>query len=178
MDKEVIGEDKFMGLARVGILDWVAQGKYDGVIELFDKLNHHAGQLVSRELSLLFLVHLDVHKLTLIPTLQAISASFYRNGTYPQRTPQHSDAANTSTPRQDTLVGRGKENEDGNITHGQEFTEKEIIEAFRSFDLDKNNYVGAAEIRHVLLNIGERPTDEEVDEMIRMVDKNGDGQVA
>ena len=55
MDKEVIGEDKFMGLARVGILDWVAQGKYDGVIELFDKLNHHAGQLVSRELSLLFL---------------------------------------------------------------------------------------------------------------------------
>jgi len=57
MDKEVIGEDKFMGLARVGILDWVAQGKYDGVIELFDKLNHHAGQLVSRELSLLFLVH-------------------------------------------------------------------------------------------------------------------------
>ena len=63
MDKEVIGEDKFMGLARVGILDWVAQGKYDGVIELFDKLNHHAGQLVSRELSLLFLVHLDVHEL-------------------------------------------------------------------------------------------------------------------
>ena len=59
-----------------------------------------------------------------------------------------------------------------------EKTEKEIIEAFRSFDLDKNNYVGAAEIRHVLLNIGERPTDEEVDEMIRMVDKNGDGQVA
>ena len=160
-------------------LDWVAQGKYDGVIELFDKLNHHAGQLVSRELSLLFLVHLDAHKLTLIATLQAISASFYRNGTYPQRTPQHSDAANTSTPRQDTLVGRGKENEDGNITQqGEEFTEKEIIEAFRSFDLDKNNYVGAAEIRHVLLNIGERPTDEEVDEMIRMVDKNGDGQVA
>lgn len=38
-------------------------------------------------------------------------------------------------------------------------------------------HTGAAEIRHVLLNIGERPTDEEVDEMIRMVDKNGDGQV-
>ncbi|KAL7530084.1 hypothetical protein ACHAXR_003299, partial [Thalassiosira sp. AJA248-18] len=144
-DKEVVGADKFMGFARVGILDWVAQGNYEGAIELFDKLNHHAGQL-------------------------AVSASFYRNGTYSQRTHRSEKSA---TPRD----SKGKENEDMN-SQGEEFTEKEIIEAFRSFDLDKNNYVGAAEIRHVLLNIGERPTDEEVDEMIRMVDKNGDGQVA
>ena len=58
------------------------------------------------------------------------------------------------------------------------FTDKEILEAFQAFDLDHNNYVGAAEIRHVLINIGESPTDEEVDEMIRMVDKDGDGQVS
>ena len=38
--------------------------------------------------------------------------------------------------------------------------------------------MGAAEIRHVLINIGEQVTDEEVDEMIRMVDKDGDGQVS
>lgn len=38
--------------------------------------------------------------------------------------------------------------------------------------------MGAAEIRHVLINIGENVTDEEVDEMIRMVDKDGDGQVS
>ena len=44
----------------------------------------------------------------------------------------------------------------------QEFADKEILDAFRSFDLDKNNYVGAAELRHVLVNIGERVTDEEV----------------
>jgi hypothetical protein len=44
--------------------------------------------------------------------------------------------------------------------------------------LDHNNYIGAAEIRHVLINIGESPTDEEVDEMIRMVDVDGDGQVS
>ncbi|RHY35397.1 hypothetical protein DYB32_000164 [Aphanomyces invadans] len=50
--------------------------------------------------------------------------------------------------------------------------------AFKAFDLDHNNYVGAAEIRHVLINIGESPTDEEVDEMIRMVDIDGDGQVS
>jgi len=101
-----------------------------------------------------------------------VSASFYRHGTYSGKMqPPEASVA----PRD--AAGRGKENKDGNAQE-EEFTEKEIIEAFRSFDLDKNNYVGAAEIRHVLLNIGERPTDEEVDEMIRMVDKNGDGQVA
>ncbi len=44
----------------------------------------------------------------------------------------------------------------------QDFTDNEILEAFRSFDLDKNNYVGAAEIRHVLVNIGEKVEDEVV----------------
>jgi serine/threonine-protein phosphatase 2B regulatory subunit len=58
------------------------------------------------------------------------------------------------------------------------FTDDEILEAFKAFDLDKNNFVGAAEIRHVLINIGEQVTDEEVDEMIRMVDSDGDGQVS
>jgi serine/threonine-protein phosphatase 2B regulatory subunit len=58
------------------------------------------------------------------------------------------------------------------------FTDEEILEAFKAFDLDKNNFVGAAEIRHVLINIGEQVTDEEVDEMIRMVDADGDGQVS
>jgi serine/threonine-protein phosphatase 2B regulatory subunit len=58
------------------------------------------------------------------------------------------------------------------------FTDDEIYEAFVAFDLDKNSFVGAAEIRHVLINIGEQVTDEEVDEMIRMVDRDGDGQVS
>jgi Ca2+-binding EF-hand superfamily protein len=39
---------------------------------------------------------------------------------------------------------------------------REIKEAFMAFDLDHNNFVGAAEIRHVLVNIGENVTDEEV----------------
>merc|ERR1719331_1369559 len=34
------------------------------------------------------------------------------------------------------------------------------------------------QLRHVLINIGEQVTDEEVDEMIRMCDKDGDGQVS
>lgn len=32
----------------------------------------------------------------------------------------------------------------------------QIWEAFVAFDLDKNKFVGAAEIRHVLVNIGEQ----------------------
>jgi serine/threonine-protein phosphatase 2B regulatory subunit len=58
------------------------------------------------------------------------------------------------------------------------FSDSEIKDAFISFDLDKNSFIGAAEIRHVLVNIGENVTDDEVDEMIRMVDGDGDGQVS
>ena len=37
--------------------------------------------------------------------------------------------------------------------------------AFHEFDLTGNGYIGAAEIKHVLIQLGEVPTDEEVDEM-------------
>ncbi len=57
------------------------------------------------------------------------------------------------------------------------FNDEEIRAAFDFIDLDKNDYVGAAEIRHVLICMGELVTDEEVDMMITMVDSDGDGQV-
>ena len=59
-----------------------------------------------------------------------------------------------------------------------EFTDQEIKDAFNFLDLDKNGFIGAAEIRHILICMGELITDEEVDEMIRMVDTDGDGQVS
>merc|ERR1712167_338426 len=49
-----------------------------------------------------------------------------------------------------------------------EFTDGEIEAAFKFIDLDHNGYVGAAEIRHVLVCMGELITDEEVDMMIKM----------
>ena len=55
---------------------------------------------------------------------------------------------------------------------------EEMKEAFREFDLDKNGYVGAAEIAHILQSMGEKATDDEVDEMILMADLDGDGQVS
>lgn len=57
------------------------------------------------------------------------------------------------------------------------FSDEEIKEAFDTFDLDKNRFVGAMEIKHILAVIGEEATDEEIDEMIRMCDADGDGQV-
>ena len=38
-------------------------------------------------------------------------------------------------------------------------------------------FYSAAELRHVMTNLGEKLTDEEVDEMIREADLDGDGQV-
>jgi len=60
---------------------------------------------------------------------------------------------------------------------GRPYTDEEIKVAFDTFDLDKNRFVGASEIRHVLSLIGEVATDEEIDEMVRMCDADGDGQV-
>ena len=45
------------------------------------------------------------------------------------------------------------------------------------FDKDGNGFISAAELRHVMTNLGEKLTDEEVDEMIREADIDGDGQV-
>merc|ERR1711924_557064 len=56
-------------------------------------------------------------------------------------------------------------------------TEEELIEAFRVFDKDGNGFISAAELRHIMTNLGEKLTDEEGDEMIREADIDGDGQI-
>lgn len=56
-------------------------------------------------------------------------------------------------------------------------TEEEIKEAFKVFDRDGNGFISAAELRHVMTNLGEKLSDEEVDEMVREADIDGDGQI-
>lgn len=43
-----------------------------------------------------------------------------------------------------------------------EFSDDEISAAFKFLDLDHNLHIGAAEIRHILICMGELITDEEV----------------
>merc|ERR1711976_403676 len=56
-------------------------------------------------------------------------------------------------------------------------TEEELREAFKVFDRDGNQLISAAELRQVMTTLGEKLTDEEVDEMIREADVDGDGQI-
>ena len=129
MDKEVVGNDKFMGRAKINILDWIAVGSFDGTIETEDKSGKHAGKI-------------------------QISAKF-------KRTEIHGLSTAQTLKTSMDLPGKSNLPKAQRDPNG-EFTNDEIYQAFHSFDLDNNNYVGAAEIRHVLVNIGERVTDEEV----------------
>ncbi|KAF5390956.1 hypothetical protein D9757_003963 [Collybiopsis confluens] len=56
-------------------------------------------------------------------------------------------------------------------------SEEEIKEAFKVFDKDGNGFISSAELRHVMTNLGEKLSDNEVDEMIREADVDGDGQI-
>ena len=56
--------------------------------------------------------------------------------------------------------------------------EEEIQEAFCVFDKDSNGFISAAELRQVMINLGEKQVEDQVDEMIREADIDGDGQVS
>ncbi|RLO12141.1 hypothetical protein DYB28_011694 [Aphanomyces astaci] len=153
-DKEQSGTDRFMGQCRVDLIAWIAKGGFEGDLDLKDEQNQDAGKVAA------------VVKFTkpVVGPAGPIKAP-------PQIIPgvvgpPQGMGAPPAAPAEPPRDPNGK------------FSDSEILEAFKAFDLDHNNYVGAAEIRHVLINIGESPTDEEVDEMIRMVDIDGDGQVS
>lgn len=56
--------------------------------------------------------------------------------------------------------------------------EEEIRETFKVFDRDSNGFISPAELRYVMNNLGEKLTDDEVDEMIREMDEDGDGMIS
>jgi calmodulin len=59
--------------------------------------------------------------------------------------------------------------------------EEELIECFKVFDRDNNGFISAAELRHVMCGLGEKITDEEIDEMVHEADVaghvDGDGRI-
>lgn len=62
----------------------------------------------------------------------------------------------------------------------RELTKQEIQEfreAFDMFDMDSGGTIESHELSHVMEKLGEKPSAEEVDDMIRAVDLNGDGEI-
>lgn len=55
--------------------------------------------------------------------------------------------------------------------------EKEHREAFRVFDKDDSGLIDATKLRNVMNGLGQKVTDEEVDDMIREADFDGDGHI-
>ncbi|GAB1597423.1 neo-calmodulin-like [Argonauta hians] len=55
--------------------------------------------------------------------------------------------------------------------------ELELQEIFRVFDQNKDGFISAMELYQVLSRLGEHITKDEVEEMVKEADLNGDGQV-
>ncbi|KAK4382542.1 Calmodulin [Sesamum angolense] len=55
---------------------------------------------------------------------------------------------------------------------------EELKEAFKVFDRDQDGFISAVELRNVMMNLGERLSDDEAEQMIREADLDGDGLVS
>ena len=58
------------------------------------------------------------------------------------------------------------------------FSEEEIKEAFSTLDYNKDGNITAEDITFFLEYIGEQATEEEIEEMIKMCDADGNGEVS
>ncbi|KAL3875246.1 hypothetical protein ACJMK2_038170, partial [Sinanodonta woodiana] len=54
-------------------------------------------------------------------------------------------------------------------------SENDVLEAFKVFDPEGNGYITSEHLRFIMTTKGERMTEDEVDEMIKDADADGDG---
>lgn len=54
--------------------------------------------------------------------------------------------------------------------------DEHLIQCFRVLDRVDNGYVSAAEFKHLMTTLGDKFTEDEIEEMLREVDVDGDGQ--
>jgi len=55
--------------------------------------------------------------------------------------------------------------------------EDELLQAFQVFDLNKDGVITVDELKEVLGKVGEIMTTEEIEDMVKMADKDGDGVI-
>ena len=56
-------------------------------------------------------------------------------------------------------------------------TEDEVINAFRVFDKEGNGLISSVELKHIMMSIGDKMTEEEADEMVNEADIDEDGMI-
>ncbi len=66
------------------------------------------------------------------------------------------------------MMGRRTAPEDG---------EEEMKQAFRVLDADGNGYITPRELHRVMRNLGENLTEDEISEMVKQADLDGDGRI-
>ncbi|XP_002737577.1 uncharacterized protein LOC100369336 [Saccoglossus kowalevskii] len=59
----------------------------------------------------------------------------------------------------------------------ERISEQEIYEAFRAMDIDGSGTISAEELREVVKRLGEDLTEDDIQEMVELVDENGDGEI-
>lgn len=52
-----------------------------------------------------------------------------------------------------------------------------LTEAFKVFDANKDGFISREELKAVLTKMGEKLSEKEFDEMVRVADSNGDGRI-
>ena len=57
------------------------------------------------------------------------------------------------------------------------FDDDSLYFAFKKFDSNNTGYITAVELRQVLAKIGQNYSERQIDDMIRTVDKDGDGRL-
>lgn len=60
---------------------------------------------------------------------------------------------------------------------GTDETENDLLEAFKVFDKDQDGSITQDELRSVMTNLGQKLTSQELDEMIKEADTDGDGKI-
>ena len=120
-DKEQVGNDKFMGHARVSIVDWIAAGTFTGDVDVTDMSDRPVGKV-------------------------NLKATFFRPGEGGELVAQGATKESTDFVQMSNEAGQQKDVGAAQAGPARDpngkFTDEEIWEAFTAFDLDKNNFVG------------------------------------